>query len=200
MKVAKKPRVIFTRFPASDGMEQSRLALKRVWDGLLARFIGHAFDKVTGEFDEHRGLLVWVAKRVLLPVCLFYVVVGLLLGRNFLGPLFAGLLVFVYSNFLPDLDSLIKVSERNPSPWHEKYLLLLFAPVFVYYAVSGNARVIHCREPKVFHSLKSLAAYSAFMAVAGFFFWESPLGWSVLPVFAGLGYATHLAVDGYLHL
>ncbi len=182
-------------------MKKTRKQTKRIWDELLSKYVGHTFEKFSREFFEHSSALRWVAMRILLPFAIFYIVVGLLLNESVFDSLFIGLLVFVYSNFLPDLDSLIKITFTDKSsPWHLKYSLLFFAPIYVYYAVSGTANPIYSRKPKCFHSLKVALIFSLFVALVGVIFWRNPLERTVLPIFAFLGFATHLIVDGYIRI
>lgn len=191
MKVLQEIIVIIVR--------ETRRLIEKKWDKHFKKLVKKTFRKLESEVMEHNTLMKWVALRVLLPLIVFYVVVELLFFNTYIiGSIFLGALFFVYSNFLPDLDSLITVTTRAPpSSLSEKYALLFFAPVLVYYAVSGEAKPIYSRKPKEFHSVKALIAYTIFLLVLGFLFWpNSPLRMTMLPLFGGLGYLAHLVVDG----
>lgn len=179
-------------------MKRTKRLLRKKWDSAFYSFIRASFYKFENEFIEHAALMKWVALRVLLPLAVFYVLVGLLFFEAYLvGSIFLGSLFFIYSNFLPDLDSLIITTRKRKlsSSWSGKYALLLFAPVFVYYAVSGQAKPIYSTKAKEFHSIDSLITYVIFLFLLGFLFWRNPIQHTILPVFGGLGYFTHLVVD-----
>lgn len=179
-------------------MQRTRRLLRREWDETFYNIVRASFRKFENEFAEHAALMKWVGLRILVPVAIFYVLAGLVFFKvHLLGSLFLGSLFFIYSNFLPDLDSLISVTKNKElsSRWIEKYALLSLAPVFIYYAVSGQARPIYSGKPKEFHNGDSLTVYVIFLFLVGMLFWSDPLQRTILPVFGGLGYATHLAVD-----
>lgn len=182
-------------------MKRTKRLLRKKWDGVFSSFVRAEFLKVESEFKEHAALMRWVFLRILVPLAVFYVLAGVLLFEVYMvGSLFLGSLFFVYSNFLPDLDSLMIPTKKRKlsSRWFEKYSLLLFAPIFVYYAASGQAKPIYSTTPKEFHRIKALAIYAIFLFALGFLFWRNPLQHTILPIFGGLGYATHLAVDKML--
>ncbi len=147
-------------------------------------------------------MMVWMFRHVLLPACIFYVIAGLLFQKNVFDSLFLGLLVFVYSNFVPDWDSLLVVAANKPEGYYpfEKLCLLFFGPLFVYYVVSEEAKPIYAKRPKEFHSLRGLLLYTTFLLIVGLVFYRNGLEQISLPFFGCLGYATHLAVDGCLKL
>lgn len=179
-------------------MKRTKRLLRKKWDETFYDFIKARFYKFESEFAEHASLMKWVALRILAPLAIFYMLAGLLVFEVYLvGSLFLGSLFFVYSNFLPDLDSLIIVTKNKKlsSRWFYRYSLLLFAPLFIYYAVSGHAKPIYADKPKEFHGVDSLITYIVFLFVLGFLFWRNPIQHTILPVFGGLGYLTHLVVD-----
>lgn len=141
---------------------------------------------------------------MVLPLSLAYTFgYQLILGENVLGPMLWGLIVYFYSNFLPDLPSIYRKkneSEGTDLPWYKKYMLLLFAPLLVWLLFSGIR--LSWRTMETYHNFTSLAIYGTFLFAVGF------LGFAGLPlVIEGLvkilffqscgiiGYLTHLKVD-----
>ncbi len=183
-------------------MKKTRREFKRIWDLKLANLIKATFEKFEGELSEHSTAMSWAVKHVILPASIFYVAAGLLIGKTVLDSLFLGFLVFVYSSFVPDLDSLLVVSkDKNKKPDSlAKFALLFFGPVFVYYAISSEAKPIYVNKAKEFHSTKYLFAYGLFLLVVGLIFYANPVERLALPLFGLLGYMTHLSVDGFLKL
>ena len=159
---------------------------------------------------EHVDALVKMFKWVVLPATVFYICIELyFFGENVLDSAFLGILTFSYSNFLPDLPSIFRrkihydVKDPGDLPWYKKYLLLLFAPLFVVAFLCG-ARV-NWKTTETFHNLKSLLIYCTFLLALSFFvFVEFPLsaGNAVkifsLPLYGLAGYATHLKTDQIL--
>ena len=111
-------------------------------------------------------------------------------------------MIFIYSNFVPDLDSLLVVSKntREKSNALELFSLLFLGPLFVYYAISKEAKPIYVKKPKEFHNFRYLLLYSLFLLMIGLLFYDNPLERLALPLFGALGYVTHLSVDGYFKL
>jgi hypothetical protein len=157
------------------------------------------------ETSEHIRLLIKVFKWAILPLSLFYVFADFIFfGENAFGSMFWSILVFFYSNFLPDLPSIYRRKKSNVKtedlPWYKKYALLLFAPLLIWFLFSGL-------QPKwkttaTFHDAKSLTIYGAFLFVLGFFaFAKFPIEVGnmtqilSLPLYGIIGYLTHLKVD-----
>ena len=178
-------------------MKRTRKQLKRVWDIRLAYLVNASYEKFEAEIKEHGALIKWICKNILLPASLFYVIVGLLTKTNVFDSLFLGFIIFIYSNFVPDLDSILVVSrgKRVKENLLERFGLLFFGPLFVYYAVSGEARPIFVKKPKEFHSVNYLLLYSLFLLVVGLVFYGNVLEQFSLPFFGAMGYAAHLAID-----
>jgi hypothetical protein len=86
----------------------------------------------------------------------------------------------------------------SEAKWYEKYALLFFAPVFVYYRVLQKAKDIYTVHEKPFHNMKTFCAYLSFLLLIGFVLYTNFLENLSLPVFGGFGYYTHLFVDGAL--
>ena len=181
-------------------MKRTRKNMKRIWDHRLASLVNATYEKFEAEIAEHDALIRWVAKNILLPVSVFYVIAGLFTKTNVYDSLFLGAIVFVYSNFVPDLDSLLVVSKdgRATKDWVERLSLLFFGPLFVYYAISKEAKPISAEKLKEFHSTSYLVLYSLFLLLVGLVFYNNRLEQVSLPLYGAMGYATHLAVDGSL--
>ncbi|MEM2888182.1 MAG: hypothetical protein QXR42_01720 [Candidatus Bathyarchaeia archaeon] len=158
------------------------------------------------ETVEHLRMLSKVFKFIILPMVILY---GFALfyyfGENPINSLVWNVLIFLYSNFLPDLPSAYinrkNKGEIEPIKWHKKYALLLFAPVFIWLLFSGV--FLRWRTTETFHNFRSLTVYSLFLIGLGFvIFGNFPLSIGNLPkilslsLFGSLGYLTHLKVDG----
>jgi len=157
------------------------------------------------ETSEHFRLLAQVFTWVVLPATLFHVFTAIyFFGENPLDSVFLGVLVFLYSNFLPDLPSAYTDRKDNamtkPLPWYKKYALLLFAPIFIWLLYSS----VHLRwkTTETFHNFKSLAIYAVFLVLCGFLaFGDPPISIGdiaeviSLPLYGIAGYLTHLRVD-----
>jgi hypothetical protein len=161
------------------------------------------------ETFQHLYLLTRVFKWVVLPASLLYVCLDFyLLGQNALDSMFLGILIFVYSNFLPDLPSIYRRrmiygdtgATTKGLSWYRKYALLLFAPLFIAAIFLGIR--LKWKTSETFHNLKSLAVYGAFLLTLGVFaFGEFPMSIGditeviSLPIYGLAGYLTHLKVD-----
>ena len=161
--------------------------------------------KMESETSEHLHLANNVFKRIILPASLFYVCANFyFFGRNALDSMFWGMLIFFYSNFLPDFPSIFrkkKNSGRNEDlPWYKKYALLLLAPLLIWSLFSGLRS--EWKTTETFHDFKSLSIYGVFLLLLGFLlFGNFPISVGRLteilsPSFYGvIGYLTHLKVD-----
>jgi hypothetical protein len=164
------------------------------------------FWRMEEETSEHVHMLVKVLKYVVLPMSLLYICADFVLFQeNALDSMFWGILVFLYSNFLPDLPSVFRKSgkENEDLPWYKKYSLLLFAPLFIWLLLSGSR--IGWKTAETFHNFRSLAVFGVFLFFLGFFFYGSfPIGIGniteifSLPLYGVTGFLSHLRVDGIL--
>jgi len=181
-------------------VEKTRKKLTAYWDNLISKEIPEYIPlrKIEDEIKEHFEFLKWAFKRIILPIVFFYVLTGWILNVWVFEALFICTLIFFYSNFLPDIDFLIKKTEtpKKSSKWYKKYLLLFFAPIYVYYVIIGKAKPIYSAEAKLFHRPKIILIYGIFLLMLGFIFWEEKLKALILPVFGMLGFIFHLMVDG----
>lgn len=157
------------------------------------------------ETSEHFHLLVKVLNWIIVPLSLFYVVLAVfVLGVNPIDSVLGGLLLFMYSNFLPDLPALFckqkTIEPSRPLPWYKTYGLLVLAPLFVWLTFSKIP--IKWKTTESFHNVKSVVIYTLFLAVCGllvlgdFPFSLGDVAESLfLSVYGLIGYVTHLKVD-----
>jgi len=157
------------------------------------------------ETSEHINLLIKVFKWVILPASLLYVCTNFcFFNENAFDSMLLGILIFLYSNFLPDLPSIYRKKKENTRNkdlfWEEKYALLLFAPVFILAFLCGLR--LRWRTAETFHNFKSLTIYTVFLFVLSFFaFGDFPISIGdtteilSLPFYGLIGYLTHLKVD-----
>jgi len=159
------------------------------------------------ETYSHVYLLIKVLKWVVLPASLLYVCADFyFFGQNAMDSMLWGLLIFFYSNFLPDLPSVYRrktyrdiSATTEDLPWYKKYALLLFAPLFIGAFFLGYRR---WNTTETFHNFKSLAIYVVFLFILSLFAFG---GFSIsigditqilsLPAYGLIGYLTHLKVD-----
>lgn len=158
---------------------------------------------------EHVDSLIKVFKWVVLPASLFYVCADFyFFAQNALDSMFLGVLIFFYSNFLPDLPSIFRRKRHHDTrdtisedlPRYKKYALLLFAPLFIGAFFCGIR--LGWKTTETFHNFKSLMIYGAFLFTLGFFaFGDFPISVGditeilSLPFYGSIGYLTHLKVD-----
>jgi len=184
-------------------MKRTISKLSEHWDKLVSKFITYKFDKAEEELKEHFDFLAWTFNRVILPLIAFYVSLSLILNMNIFGSLFVSLIVFIYSNFLPDSDFLIKKTEdkSKASLWYERWTLLFFAPIIVYYILTSKAKPLYSRKSRCFHNFGTAIIYGVFLFIIGSIFWPETLKRVMLPMFGMSGFILHLLVDkGFHHL
>lgn len=156
------------------------------------------------ETSEHVHLL-GIVFCVVFPASLLYVFADFYYFKeNALDSMLFGLLVFLYSNFLPDLPSIYRRKKDNASAkdlaWYKKYAILLLTPLLIWAFYSGIR--LRWRTTESFHNFKSLTVYGAFLFLLGFFvFGDLPILIGditeivSLPLYGLIGYLTHLKVD-----
>jgi hypothetical protein len=160
------------------------------------------------ETFEHVDSVIKVFKWIILPATFFYVMVNFwFLGENALDSALLGILLFFYSNFLPDLPAIFRKKDNRDLgvvekslPWYKNCALLLLAPLFIGLFLCGMRW--RWKTIETFHNFKSLGIYVAFLSLIGAIAFSSfPIGIgditeSVSFPFYGLaGYLTHLRVD-----
>ena len=157
------------------------------------------------ETTEHVGQSVKVFLWMIFPLSLACVFAQLFIFNEIaLGPVLWSILIYFYSNFLPDLPSIHRKKESEMGTadlsWYKKYALLLFAPLLVWLLFSGIR--LNWRTEETYHNFVSAALYGTFLFTVGF------LGFASLPVrfedlikvfffsFCGTaGFLAHLKVD-----
>ncbi len=160
---------------------------------------------------QHLDLLIKVSKWVVLPASLLYVFAEFhFFEQNALDSMFVGILIFFYSNFLPDLPSIFRTrvhhDERDTPKdlqWYKKYALLLFAPLFILAFFCGIR--VTWKTTGTFHSFKSLTIFGTSLFILSLFaFGDLPIisiGDIIeivsFPLYGLIGYLTHLKVDLY---
>jgi len=184
-------------------MENTRKKLSIYWDELISKKIPSYvnFQKIEEEIKEHFGFLKWAFKRIVLPIVVAYILAGIFLFKtNVLGSLVIALIVFLYSNFLPDTDFLMKEKNSNiESKWYEKYALLFFAPVIIYYILDGRKKPFYTKKGKFFHNYKTVLIWGIFLFILGSILWQEPIKMAILPIFGMLGFSFHLIIDGRIN-
>lgn len=163
---------------------------------------------MNSETSEHVRLLTKVFKLIVFPASLLYVCADFyFFGQNALDSMFLGILIFFYSNFLPDLPSVYYRKKKYGGKtedllWDEKFALLVFAPLFVGAFLCGMRLRWHTSE--TFHNFKSLTTYTAFLLLFALFAYcgiglPPSIGYLTkilsLPSYGMIGYLTHLKVD-----
>lgn len=198
-------------------LKSVKIFLRTIYNALFG-FVLHSFKSINRKIRsklpvwrmeeetlEHVNSSVKVFKWVILPVSFLYVfTVFYLFGENALDSMLWGLLVFFYSNFLPDLPSIYRRKEKNRKnedlTWYKKYAILLFAPLLVWVLFSGMR--LSWRTAETYHNFKSLIVYAFFLLLLGFFaFVKFPMEIGNIieilffPFYGVVGYLTHLRVD-----
>ena len=193
----------------------SRLLYKSIYDLIFGYFskinqkvgvrIEYWFMKI--ETFEHVTLLIKVFRWIVLPLSVIYsCVMFIFLNQNVLNSLLLGVLLYFYSNFVPDLPAIFrrkffskKDSFQNLS-WYKTYALLLFAPLFIFCVFCG--KTIKWQPTETFHNFKSLIIYGVFLflfSLLAFLIFPLSLANVIeslfLPIFGILGYLIHLRVD-----
>ncbi len=168
-----------------------------------------AFWFMKAETFEHVHLLTKVFKWVVLPSSILYVcAMFYFFGQNALDSMFVGILLFFYSNFLPDLPAIFRRKVHRDVrdtfyenlPWYKTYALLLFAPFFIALLFCGAEP--NWSTTETFHNFKSLAIYGVFLFMLSLLVLAAfPISIGgitevfFVPIYALLGYLTHLKVD-----
>ena len=161
------------------------------------------------ETFEHVHLLTKVFKWIVFPSSILYICAEFyFFQQNAFDSMLFGILLFFYSNFLPDLPAIfrrkvykdVRDTFHEDLPWYKTFALLLFAPLFIALVFCGMK--IKWKTTETFHNFKSLAIYVAFLFIASFLvFADFPISIGditeiiAVPLYALLGYLTHLKVD-----
>lgn len=168
----------------------------------IKRFLGrHAKpEKIIEEVSEHLVSYKQMILYVLGPLIFFYIGMGIFVGEYSGGAALFALFISFYSSFLPEADLMLTLKGylarkgRIAKPY-EKYLVLFFAPLYLYLVATKKMRPIFSNEFKPFHRLKALFAYSLFLFVFGMILYVSLFKAFFFALFGAIGYATHLFAD-----
>ena len=152
---------------------------------------------VVDELAEHSGFINWSFKRIILPLAIFYVVAGFLLGEHVLGSLLMGIIIFLYANFLPDIDAFFPHAndKSNEVSAVKKRMALFFSPLVIYYILSGKQKSWDLGKDKPFHNTRALLEFSAFLFILGSLLYLSFLKAFFFTLFGFCGYCIHLIID-----
>src|SRR3989344_829232 len=152
---------------------------------------------VVDELAEHSSFLGWGFKRIVLPLAVFYVIIGFLLGEHVLGSLLMGIVIFLYANFLPDLDAFFQFTndKNNEVGMVKKRIALFLAPLVIYYILSRRQKGWDLGKDKPFHNVGALLEFSVFLLIFGSLLYFSFLKAFFFMVFGFSGYCTHLLID-----
>lgn len=160
------------------------------------------------ETFQHVDFMIKVFKWIVFPTSVLYFFSDFyFFGENALDSMLMGISVFFYSNFLPDLPPICRrkiYDDIRDVPgdlsWYKKYVLLLFAPLFIAGSFCGIR--LGWKTTETFHNYKSLMIYGAFLLVLSIFAFGSvfvSIGDIIeilsLPFYGLTGYLAHLRVD-----
>lgn len=168
----------------------------------IKRFFGkHAKpEKIIEEVSEHLALYKRAILYVLGPLVFFYIGMGIFVGEYSGGAALFALFISFYSSFLPEADLMLASGGslarrgRGAKP-HEKYLVLFFAPLYLYLVATKKMQPLFSNEFKPFHRLRALIAYFIFLFALGMILYFSFFKATFFALFGAIGYATHLFVD-----
>ena len=149
------------------------------------------------ETREHLHMLLTVLKYVIFPASICWALIGVLLGENTIDSVFWGILIFVYTNFLPDLPSAFRKKEGEAVmadlSWYKKCALLLLAPIFIWLLFSDIT--VAWKTTETFHNFKSLFVFEGFLALVGVVFSGGTIEPLSFCFYGAVGYLAHLKVD-----
>jgi hypothetical protein len=154
--------------------------------------------KIIEEIQEHFGFLKWSAKRILIPLAVLYLIMGIVFQEQVIGSLVFASIIFFYTNFLPDMDSFFPHGKKDSKKAGriERRLALFFAPFVIYYMLSRKQKPLDLGQNKAFHNKRALIELTIFLFILGLILYFSLLKASFLALFGALGFLTHLTVDG----
>lgn len=158
------------------------------------------------ETRQHVDFLIKVLKWAVLPASFVYIITDFCFFReNALDSVFLGVLIFVYSSFLPDLPSIFRKKPQRyvkdkTEPSYKTYVILLFAPLFIISFLLGLRFKLNTNE--TFHNFKSLIIYEMVLFTLSFLtFGDFPISIGAMtevisiPLYALTGFLAHLKVD-----
>jgi len=162
------------------------------------------FKKIKSETSEHFYSLIRALKMFFLPASLCYLFIGIVFLKTVLfSSLFWGLIIFVYSNYLPDLPAIFRRRNNDANqklPWYKTYALLFFTPLLIYPLFTTKNGMLSTTTSETFHNFKSMMVYGIFLLLIGFIFCNNLLEAFSPATFGLLGYFVHLKTDHCLSL
>lgn len=159
------------------------------------------FEKVLGEFLEHKDFAFWVFIRIIIPIIVFHLVVNILIFERFwLSSSIFGVVIFFYATFLVDLDSFFNKKKGSKEATRaQKILILLLTPAVIYYMLSKKIKPLHVPD-KFFHKPKSMLVFVLFAFLLGYLIFLNFPDALFFALFGFIGYFTHLFADGIIVL
>jgi hypothetical protein len=156
-----------------------------------------SFQKIWSEMKEHLPFTLWIFKKIVIPILPFLIAANFLLKVEVLPAVIISFIPFVYGNFLPDFDILMKYSRKKNSPIFNKIFLFLFAPLYLYYFVFENSKPIYTNKKKEFHSLRYFLLFFFFLFAISFliFSYQDFYKHLVFSTVGSLSYLIHLLID-----
>ena len=168
----------------------------------IKRFLGtHAHpEKIIEEISEHLALYKQVIFYVLGPLLFFYIGMGIFVGEYSGGAALFALFISFYSSFLPESDLMLApqghlARKGRVAKPHEKYLVLVFAPLYIYLVATKKIVPVFVEGHKPFHSVRALIIFSLFLFCIGMLLYISFFKAIFFALFGTIGYAMHLFVD-----
>lgn len=157
-------------------------------------------EKIIREVSEHLGHYKQVILYILFPLTFFYLGMGIFIGQYSGGAAVFALLVSFYASFLPEADLLLApktflTKKGRAAKTHEKYLVLMFAPLYLYLVAMKKVTPVFTEECKPFHTMRAFLVFSIFIFCIGVVLYASFFKAIFLAVFGAVGYLTHLFVD-----
>lgn len=157
-------------------------------------------EKIIREVTEHLVHYRRVILYILFPLMFFYLGMGIFIGQYSGGAAIFALLVSFYASFLPEADLLLApgtflAKKGRIAKTHEKYLVLMFVPLYLYLIAAKRVTPIFMEEHKPFHTVRALLVFSIFIFGIGMVLYASFFKAIFLAIFGAVGYLTHLFVD-----
>ena len=161
------------------------------------RYLKLSVKKLDAELKEHVPFILWLIKRVIIPILPPLVIINLFLGIELIPAVLLGIIPFIYGNFAPDFDVLMKFSMRKNSPTYKKLFVLFLGPIYLYYYIFEFSRPIYTNKRREFHTLRYAIYYFIFLFFLGLLIFNfMEIYKTFIFSFLGLtGYLIHLAID-----
>ncbi len=160
-------------------------------------FLKLSFKKLNDELKEHVPFVLWLIKRIIIPILPLLVLINIFLRIELVPAFLLGLIPFIYGNFAPDFDILMKYSEKKNSPTYKKLFILYLGPLYLYYYIFEFSRPVYTNVKREFHSMKYAAYYFLFVFLIGLLIFNpAEIYKTLIFSFLGIaGYLVHLLID-----